>query len=138
MEIVAVIEFNTSQIQDYQDKIVISIDNKEIDVPIEAFPARPNLEVLSNYLNGFYLANFMGKFLDKVDFGLLSDNHKTVSKFLKIRNKGARDGQFSINYKGDLSITFVPSKEIIPAHSDFKVRVDFFTNRPVKLNQKIE
>lgn len=68
----------------------------------------------------------------------MSDNNKTVSKILKIRNKGARDGQFSINYKGDLPITFVPSKETIPAHSDFKVRVDFFTSRPVKLNQKIE
>lgn len=37
MEIAAVIEFQTNIAQDYNDKMVICIDNKEIDIPIQAF-----------------------------------------------------------------------------------------------------
>ena len=40
MEIAAVVEFNSSHAQDFYDKIVISIDNKEIDIPLQAFPSK--------------------------------------------------------------------------------------------------
>ncbi|CAF0834043.1 unnamed protein product [Brachionus calyciflorus] len=121
MEIAAVVEFETSHAQEFLDKLVISIDNKEIDIPLQAFPAKPLLTVD-----------------EKIDFGLLSDNNKTVSKKIRIKNSGARDGQFSINYKGDLPFTFVPNKDKVPAYSELFVRVDFFTNKPVKLNEKIQ
>lgn len=45
MEIAAIVEFETSTAQDYNDKIMIAIDNKEIDIPIQAFPAKPILKV---------------------------------------------------------------------------------------------
>jgi hypothetical protein len=45
MEIAAIVEFESANIQDYKDKMVICIDNKEIDIPIRAFPAKPILQV---------------------------------------------------------------------------------------------
>lgn len=45
MEIAAIIEFETTQLQEYADKIVVAIDNKEIEIPIRAFPARPMFKV---------------------------------------------------------------------------------------------
>lgn len=45
MEIAAIIEFETSSAQDLTDKMMISIDNKEIDIPIQAFPAKPILKI---------------------------------------------------------------------------------------------
>lgn len=45
MEIAAVIEFESPSAQEYLDKMVISIDNKEIEIPIQAYPARPILVV---------------------------------------------------------------------------------------------
>ena len=45
MEIMAVITFETSVAQEYKDKMVVSIDNKEIDIPLEAFTAKPILVV---------------------------------------------------------------------------------------------
>ncbi len=45
MEIAAIVEFKSSNIQDYSDKMVICIDNKEINIPIRAFPAKPILSV---------------------------------------------------------------------------------------------
>ncbi len=41
----AVITFETSVAQEYKDKMVVSIDNKEIDIPLEAFTAKPILVV---------------------------------------------------------------------------------------------
>ncbi len=49
MEIAAIVEFETNNAQDFYDKMVISIDNKEIDIPIHAFPAKPILVV-----DGYY------------------------------------------------------------------------------------
>ena len=45
MEIAAVVQFETKVAQEYNDKIVVSIDNKEIDIPLEAFTAKPILVV---------------------------------------------------------------------------------------------
>jgi len=45
MEIAAVIEFETKYAQDFNDKLVVSIDNKEIDIPIQACPAKPILTI---------------------------------------------------------------------------------------------
>lgn len=68
----------------------------------------------------------------------MSDNNKTVSRKLKITNSGALDGEFSINYKGDLPITFVPTKDKVPAYSESYIRVDFFTNKPEDIEEKIQ
>jgi hypothetical protein len=51
MEIAAIVEFETNNAQDFNDKMVISIDNKEIDIPIHAFPAKPILVVDGYYYN---------------------------------------------------------------------------------------
>jgi hypothetical protein len=45
MQIAAIIEFETTIAQDYKDKMVISVDNKEIEIPVIAFPAKPMLFV---------------------------------------------------------------------------------------------
>ncbi len=45
MEIMAVITFEANVAQDYNDKIVVSIDNKEIDIQLSAFPAKPILVI---------------------------------------------------------------------------------------------
>jgi hypothetical protein len=45
MEIAAIVEFETKNAQDFYDKMVITIDNKEIDIPIHAFPAKPILVI---------------------------------------------------------------------------------------------
>jgi hypothetical protein len=58
-----------------------------------------------------------------VDFGLLSASNKTVSKKFKIKNVGALDANFNINYRGDAAITFCPSKDVIPPYSDIEIRV---------------
>jgi hypothetical protein len=51
MEIAAVVEFDsTANIQDYNDKMVICIDNKEIDIAIQAFPAKPILVVEGKFI----------------------------------------------------------------------------------------
>lgn len=45
MEIAAKINFETANSQDYNDKMIVSIDNNEIEIPIQAFPAKPILKV---------------------------------------------------------------------------------------------
>lgn len=50
MEIKAVITFETSVAQEYKDKMVVSIDNKEIDIPLEAFTAKPILVVEGEFV----------------------------------------------------------------------------------------
>lgn len=45
MEIAATIEFQTENAQEYVDKMVITIDNQEIEIPIQAFPACPIIVV---------------------------------------------------------------------------------------------
>ena len=64
--------------------------------------------------------------VEKVNFGTQSASNKTISASLKISNIGAVDGEFTINYKGNLPITFAPSKDIIPAYSDAFIRVKNF------------
>ena len=43
MEIAAVIEFQTNSVMDYNEKLVVSIDSREVDIPLIAFPAKPIL-----------------------------------------------------------------------------------------------
>ena len=45
MEIIAVVSFETNVAQEFNDKMVVSIDNKEIDIPLEAFCAKPILAI---------------------------------------------------------------------------------------------
>jgi hypothetical protein len=45
MEIAATVEFQTEHAQEYVDKMVITIDNQEIEIPIQAFPACPIIVV---------------------------------------------------------------------------------------------
>ena len=54
MEIAAIIEFQTNSIIDYNEKLVVSIDSREVDIPLIAFPAKPILNTTGNKLN-FYL-----------------------------------------------------------------------------------
>ena len=128
MEIVAKITFETNHSQEFNDKIVVSIDNKEIDIPLQAVPAKPIL-LIDGWKNFtiFYILQNINKttyFLKEiVDFGTLSANNKTVSSRLKITNKGATAGEFSIVYKGSLPLTFVPSQDIVPAFSHTFIRV---------------
>ena len=107
MEIAATIEFETKQAaQDFADKLVVSIDNKEIDIPIQAFTARPILTVD-----------------EAVDFGICSADNKTISNRLRIKNTGAVDGQYSIDYAGALPVKFFPAHDIVPAYSEVFIRV---------------
>lgn len=45
MEIAAKINFETNNSQDYSDKMIVCIDNNEIEIPIQAFPAKPILKI---------------------------------------------------------------------------------------------
>lgn len=45
MEIMAVVTFQTNVAQEHSDKVVVSIDNREIDIPLKAFAAKPILVV---------------------------------------------------------------------------------------------
>jgi hypothetical protein len=120
MEIAAIIEFETKSVESYSDKLVISVDNKEIDIPVSAFPAKPIF------------------FIDEIiDFGMQSANNKTVSRYLRIFNKGAADGEFIINYKGPLPITFEPSMAYVPSFSELRIKVNYFTNKPIVVDEKI-
>lgn len=67
-------------------------------------------------------------YLENVDFGTQSANKKTISSSLKIINKGAIAGEFLINYKGNLPISFIPNQDIIPAFSHMFIRVISFFN----------
>jgi hypothetical protein len=58
-----------------------------------------------------------------VDFGLLSASNKTVSKKFKVKNVGALDANFTVNYKGDAALTFFPSRDVIPPYSEIEIRV---------------
>lgn len=121
MEIMAVITFETDTAQEYNDKVVVSIDNKEVDIPLKAFCAKPILKVD-----------------EIVNFGTQSANNKTISNKLKISNNGAVAGEFIIDYKGNLPISFVPNQDIIPAFSHIFIRVDFFTKETARIEEKIE
>ena len=45
MEIAAKINFETNISQDYNEKMIVCIDNNEIEIPIQAFPAKPILRI---------------------------------------------------------------------------------------------
>ena len=61
-----------------------------------------------------------------VDFKVCSADNKTISSQLRIKNTGAIDGQYSINYTGQLPIKFFPSHDIVPAYSEVFIRVRIF------------
>lgn len=120
MEIAATVEFQANQNADFTDELVVSIDNKEVKIPLIAFPAKPILKTDS-----------------VIDFGTHAANNKTISVNLKISNSGAKDGDYVFKYKGEHVITFTPNMGTIPPYSDAFVRVDFFTKSPCILNENI-
>ncbi len=106
MEIAAIIEFQTDEKIDYADKLVVSIDNREVEIPLTAFPAKPILEAD-----------------DFINFGVQGANFKTVSSYFQIKNNGAVEGTFSFSYKGDYTITFAPQHGSVQAFSSSTVKV---------------
>jgi hypothetical protein len=69
-----------------------------------------------------------------IDFGVQACSNKTVSKNLKIMNKGALAGQFSIDYRGSLPLSFAPQSKIVQPYSSINIKVSFFS---VDLNLKL-
>lgn len=65
MEIAAKINFETTNSQDYVDKMIVCIDNNEIEIPIQAFPAKPILKIdgLGIRIKCFVFLKFLINFL---------------------------------------------------------------------------
>lgn len=130
MEIAAIVEFQSSAIMDYNDKLVVCIDDREVDIPLRAFPAKPILKTTGIFIyekDIFIIITILNYFIsyliDVVDFGVQAANNKTISSTLKITNTGAIDGDFVFSYKGEHTITFTPSKGTVPPYSSIDVRV---------------
>ena len=63
-----------------------------------------------------------------VDFKVCSADNKTISSQLRIKNTGAVDGKFTINYTGHVPIKFFPPHAIVPAYSEAFIRVNMIGN----------
>ncbi|CAH1800026.1 unnamed protein product [Owenia fusiformis] len=117
LEVPAIVEFCTSQAEEFKDRLVITVDDDVIEIPLHAYPSQPILE-----LDG------------PVDFGNVVKNSKVIAKEVTLYNHGSKAGDFKIKYSGDQPIAIIPSSGTVPAKTAQIIKVEYVT----KLQGKFE
>ena len=122
LEVTGFIEYIPKSNQEQRDTIVVDIDGQEVQIPLFAFPARPDISV--DGIRIYYvIAKIHFRYLDMVDFGVHVADNKTVYKMLTVRNTGSTPAPYRIDYKGDHPIGFSPQSAVVQPNSSISVEV---------------
>ncbi|CAF2209937.1 unnamed protein product [Rotaria magnacalcarata] len=117
LEVTGVVEYIARSNQEQRDTIVVDIDGQEIQIPLLAFPARPEI------------------FVDElVDFGVHVADNKTVYKKILVRNIGSTPAPYRIEYKGEHPIGITPLSAMVPPNSSIPVEVSLLTSSITDIN----
>ncbi|PIK59125.1 hypothetical protein BSL78_03930 [Apostichopus japonicus] len=120
-KVTATVEFSTEERQDYQDRIILQVDDDVIEIPLCAYSPQPLLD-----LEG------------PVDFGCVVRNCKVLSKEITLYNHGTLPGNFTISYSGEKPVTIKPTKGTLKPHTAQNVKVEFVTKYVGILNEEAE
>ncbi|XP_076799523.1 cilia- and flagella-associated protein 47-like isoform X2 [Clavelina lepadiformis] len=121
MEIFATVEYISDVAEDARDRIILSVDDDVIEIPLYAYTPTPLLDLES-----------------PVDFGMVVANSRVVSQEVAVINHGSMDGKFSISYTGSLPIVIIPTSGSIAPKTIQLVKVELITEAPGKFAEFAE
>ncbi|PVD28193.1 hypothetical protein C0Q70_10779 [Pomacea canaliculata] len=116
----ASVEYNATEEAEMTDRLVLTIDDEILEVPIFTYLSCPHLELPRD-----------------VDFGTVIADSKVITKEISLINSGAKAGEFKITYNGQKHISFTPSVGSIPPNSMQIIKVEFVTKIPGKLEETL-
>ncbi|CAH8678630.1 unnamed protein product [Schistosoma rodhaini] len=102
------ITLRVSKAKDAKEFIVVTVDGNLRKIPIFTFLPKP-----------------LWNFPQKLDFGVLVQENKVITKILVVENQGSQSGKFRITNISDLSIDVMPRFSVVQPHSRVNLKVTF-------------
>ncbi|XP_041462969.1 cilia- and flagella-associated protein 47-like isoform X1 [Lytechinus variegatus] len=121
LEVTASVEYRSNEVGDYQDRLILLVDEDVIEVPLSAYAPQPVLELES-----------------PVDFGTVVRNSKVLSKEISLYNHGSLSGMFKIKYSGSEPFTIFPLQGIVKPKSVQTIKIEFVSKKSGKLNEEAD
>ncbi|XP_034145586.1 cilia- and flagella-associated protein 47 [Esox lucius] len=117
------LEFRPTEDEEIQDRLVLFLEGKAMDIPISAFPPACSLTIES-----------------LVDFGSVTANSQLVRKEVKLTNQGSAAGAFQVLCDGNPTIAVSPTSGILQPGATLWLRVDLCTDKPrsVRLEARVK
>ncbi|XP_072178621.1 cilia- and flagella-associated protein 47-like [Diadema setosum] len=119
LEVSATVEYESSEVGDYQDRLILLVDENVIEVPVSAYAPQPVLE-----LEG------------PVDFGTVVRDSKVLSKEISLYNHGSLAGMFKIKYSGQEPFTIFPLQGIVKPKTVQTIKIEFVAKKSGRLNEE--
>ncbi|XP_042314327.1 cilia- and flagella-associated protein 47 [Sceloporus undulatus] len=118
LHITAMVEYHPDSEEDLQDRLLLHVGKKIIEIPITGLIPCCCLEVEP-----------------EINFGTVIANSKVINTEFKITNCGSSPGTFAINYKGSIPITIEPTNGVVKPQAVQVVKMEICTDIPRIINQ---
>ncbi|KAJ8003687.1 hypothetical protein DPEC_G00150910 [Dallia pectoralis] len=113
------LEFRPTKDEDIQDRLVLFLEDKAMDIPILAFPPACCL-IMESF----------------VDFGTMMANSQVVKKEVKLTNQGSAPGAFQVLCGRDPTITISPLSGVLQPGAIQWLKVELCTDKPRSVRQE--
>ncbi|XP_078495986.1 cilia- and flagella-associated protein 47 isoform X1 [Ciona intestinalis] len=118
LEIQASVEYFNDVAEDARDRIILSVDDDIIEIPLYAYTPTPLLDVEG-----------------PVDFGMVVANSRVLSQEVALINHGSLVGEFKVVYTGSKPIVITPSSGKVNPKTIQLIKVELVTDNPGDVNE---
>ncbi|XP_015276849.1 PREDICTED: cilia- and flagella-associated protein 47 [Gekko japonicus] len=118
LRITASVEYLPDREEDLQDRLLLYVDKKIIEIPLIGLFPCCCLEIEP-----------------EINFGTVTANGKVISKEIKITNHGSSSGAFNINYRGSVHIVISPTSGVVESKTFQVVKMEMCADIPRIINQ---
>uniref|UniRef100_H2YRU5 HYDIN/VesB/CFA65-like Ig-like domain-containing protein n=1 Tax=Ciona savignyi TaxID=51511 RepID=H2YRU5_CIOSA len=113
LEVQATVEYMNNMAEDARDRIILSVDEDIIEIPLYAYTPTPLLD-----LEG------------PVDFGMVVANSRVLNQEVALINHGSLAGEFKVVYSGSKPIVITPSSGKVNPKTIQLIKVELVTDNP--------
>ncbi|XP_003218974.3 cilia- and flagella-associated protein 47 isoform X1 [Anolis carolinensis] len=118
LHITATVEYRPDSEEDLQDRLLLQIGKKIVEIPIIGLIPRCCLQIEP-----------------EINFGTVIANSKVINTEIKITNSGSSPGTFAIKYTGSVPIIIEPTSGVVEPRSVQLVKLEICTDVPRIINQ---
>ncbi|XP_044297815.1 cilia- and flagella-associated protein 47 isoform X4 [Varanus komodoensis] len=118
LRLTATVEYHPDTEKDLQDRLLLHIGKKIIEIPLIGLIPCCCLEIEP-----------------EINFGTVIANSKVINKEIRITNYGSSTGTFDIKYRGTVAIVIAPTSGVVEPHSAQSVKIEICTDVPRIMNE---
>ncbi|XP_066477404.1 cilia- and flagella-associated protein 47 [Tiliqua scincoides] len=118
LQITATVEYHPDKEEDLQDRLLLYIGDKTLEIPVIGLIPCCCLEIEP-----------------EINFGTVTANSKVINAGIRITNHGSSPGAFNIKYRGSVPIVITPVSGVVEPKAVQLVIMEIATDLPRTINQ---